>query len=73
MADVGSLQAALDRLPTHGGTVYLPARISPGPAIEAGPGGGGHAITSNLIAGSEGEMVVVREAPACMVEGNSRR
>jgi len=40
------------------------------PAITAGPGGGEHVIASNNITRAEGEQIVVKDAPGCLVSGN---
>jgi hypothetical protein len=44
--------------------------VTAGPAISAGPGGGGHVIAGNNVVRSAGEGIVVRDAPGCMVAGN---
>ena len=43
--------------------------VHPGPAISAGPSGGGHVITANRIVRPTGEAVSV-SAPGCMIENN---
>lgn len=43
--------------------------IRPGPAIAAGPGGGGHLITSNRTSPSGGDALRIK-APGCIVENN---
>ncbi len=43
--------------------------IRPGPAISAGPGGGGHVVAHNRIVELEGEAVAIT-APDCQIEGN---
>ena len=43
--------------------------IRPGPAISAGPGGGGHVVAHNRVVQFEGEPLAIT-APGCQVEGN---
>ena len=44
--------------------------VARSPAITAGPGGGRHVIASNNVTKSEGEQIVVTDAPGCLVSGN---
>ena len=50
------------------GNVFEEAESSP--AVVAGPGGGGHLISSNNVAKASGEQIVVKDAPGCLVSGN---
>jgi len=40
------------------------------PAITAGPGGGKHIISSNNIVNMDGEQILVKDAPDCLVSEN---
>jgi hypothetical protein len=40
------------------------------PAISAGPGGGRHLISANNILKAPGQQILMKDAPACQVEGN---
>jgi hypothetical protein len=40
------------------------------PAISAGPGGGNHIISTNNITKAEGDQIVIKNAPGCLVSRN---
>lgn len=40
------------------------------PAITAGPGGGEHMVSANNITKADGEQIVIRDAPGCLISGN---